>query len=313
MATRSQKIKLGIFLAAAGALFALTLLVFAGLAFLSDQHAYHVRFSESVSGLEVGAPVKLRGVRVGSVTGIQLDPEDVELVRVSLAIDAEAPVQTDAVALMMMQGITGLRFVEIQDGTGAAERLPPGSFIPAGESVFSRLTGSAEDMTVKVEQVLNNLLDLTGPLHRERVEALLDRGELMAENIDALVIELTQVAAQTHQLLRENRGHVRNTLANIDRSSHELAQVAEGAGAVISSVDTAELQATITSLAGTLATFQTLLAGMTRMLDQSSDQVQAAIYNMRLAAESFKQLGDSLQRQPSRLFFDRSPKERDLP
>jgi phospholipid/cholesterol/gamma-HCH transport system substrate-binding protein len=313
MATRSQKVKLGIFLAAAGGLFAATVLVFAGLAFLSDEETYYVRFSESVSGLEVGAPVKLRGVRVGSVTQIELDPDDVELVRVTLKVDASTPIQEDAAALMMMQGITGLRFVEIRDGTGDAPRLPPESFIPEGQSVFARLSGSAEDLALKADLVLDNLLQVTGPGGRARIDNMLARGEVMANNLDALVVELTKVATQTHALIEENRIHLRSTLANIDRTTNEIAQVASLAGGAVSEVDTAELQAAIGNMSSTLGTFQVLLTRLIQLLDHSQSEIRATIYNLRLAAEGFKQLADGLQRQPSRLFFGGSPRERDLP
>ena len=313
MATRSQKIKLGIFLAAAGALFAGTVLVFAGLAFLSDEDVYYVRFSESVSGLEVGAPVKLRGVRVGSVTNIRLDPDDIELVRVTLAIDADTPVQQDASALMMMQGITGLRFVEIRDGTGEADPLPPGSVIPEGRSVFARLSGSAEDLALKADLVLDNLLEVTGPEGRERVDRILERGEIMADNLDALLVELTLVASQTHQLIRENRVHLKSTLSNIDRTTDEIAQVAALAGGMVDDVDTSELQTAVGNMATALDTTHVLLTRLIRLMDHSEGEIRATIYNVRLAAEGLKQLADSLQRQPSRLFFGRSPRERDLP
>lgn len=62
-----------------GALFILiaSLMIFTGDALWSDRERYVVSFSESVNGLNVGAPVKMRGVQVGKVTEIlvQYQPE----------------------------------------------------------------------------------------------------------------------------------------------------------------------------------------------------------------------------------------------
>ncbi len=313
MASRSQKIKLGVFLTASSLLLAATVIVFAGLAFLTDRSTYYVQFSESVSGLDVGAPVKFRGVPVGTVEDIALDPGNVELVRVEIAVDDEVRVPEDATALLMMQGITGLRFVEIRGGTAAAEPLAPGSYITAGESVFTRLSGNAEDLALQADQLMSNLLHITGADNRERVAGMLERGDDMAEHVDELVVELTQVATQTHQLLRENRPHIRGTLANIDRTSDEVAALATQAGAMLDDMDPDTLEASVASLGETLDSLDELLGSVTRILDQSRGEIRGILHNVRLAAESFRELGESLRRQPRRLFFGGSPGERELP
>ena len=90
MATKSQKVKLGIFLIATVALFIVSLVLITGMEMWEDQDRYYIEFTESVSGLEVGAPVKLRGVGVGSVTQIRLDRENVEIVKVFTSASKKA-------------------------------------------------------------------------------------------------------------------------------------------------------------------------------------------------------------------------------
>lgn len=313
MATRSQKIKLGVFLSVSGALFAATIAVFAGLAFLTDEERYHIRFEESVTGLDVGAPVELRGVEVGSVREIGIDPDNVELVRVTIGVDADVPIREDSRALLMMQGITGLRFVEIRGGSAEADVLSPGSSIPAGESVLTRLSGSAEDLALQGDQLLTNLLHITDAENRERFARILAQGEQMTENLDALLVELTHVAGQTHRLLRENRPHIRRTLENVDRTSTEVAQFAETAGEMVERADPATLEGSVANLGEALDATEDLLERITRILDHSQGEIRGTVYNLRLAAESFRELAESLQRQPSQLFFGGSPGERELP
>lgn len=313
MATRSQKVKLGIFLTAAGALFAATVAVFAGLAFLSDEERYYVRFEESVTGLEVGAPVKLRGVQVGTVQDIELDPEDLERVRVTVSVDTDVRIPEDSRALLMMQGITGLRFVEIRGGSAEADPVPAGGTIPPGESVLTRLSGSAEDLALQGDRLLTNLLHLTDADNREQVAEVLERANATTARLEELLAELTGVAAQTHALLRENRPHIRRTLANVDRTSDEVATLAETTGEVVERVDPATLEGGIDGVTEALDSLGELIDRVTRILDHSQGEIRGTVYNLRIAAESFRELAESLQRQPSRLFFGGSPGERELP
>ena len=45
---------------------------------LSERTVYQVRFENTVSGLLPGAAVLFNGIRVGEVTGLQLDPTSAE-------------------------------------------------------------------------------------------------------------------------------------------------------------------------------------------------------------------------------------------
>lgn len=65
-----------------------------------DDIQYQVRFKESVSGLALGESVKYRGVDVGNVKVIALDPADPRMVLVTLSIRKSAPIKTDTRATL---------------------------------------------------------------------------------------------------------------------------------------------------------------------------------------------------------------------
>ena len=54
---------------------------------------YDIYFESSVTGLQVGGQVKYRGITVGEVTSISIDPTDVTRVLVTIEIEAETPVR----------------------------------------------------------------------------------------------------------------------------------------------------------------------------------------------------------------------------
>src|SRR5687768_1056923 len=80
---------------------------------ISDEETvgYLVYVPESVAGLEKGAQVKYRGVDVGSVREIALDPNNLEQVRVLLEIKKGTVVKEDATATMESQGLLGVYYV----------------------------------------------------------------------------------------------------------------------------------------------------------------------------------------------------------
>ena len=83
---------------------------------------YDIRFSGSVSGLQVGSNVSFRGVPVGEVSAVSIDPSDIERVLVTIEIPDTVPVLEGTFATLQLQGITGAVAVLLSGGTqgGAA-------------------------------------------------------------------------------------------------------------------------------------------------------------------------------------------------
>jgi len=81
MSKQANKTKIGAFVLAAIALAVAGVLIFGSGKLLRDLEKYVLYFEGSVKGLNVGAPVMFRGVKVGSVTDIMLqyNPEDLTI------------------------------------------------------------------------------------------------------------------------------------------------------------------------------------------------------------------------------------------
>ena len=88
-----------------------------------DDVLYRIHFTESVSGLTLGDPVKFRGVDVGTVKAMILDPDDPRRVQVDVRLRKEAPVKTDTKATLKLKGITGVVFIELNGGSAGAKTL----------------------------------------------------------------------------------------------------------------------------------------------------------------------------------------------
>ena len=131
-----------------------------------DDVLYRIHFDESVSGLNLGDPVKYLGVDVGLVDALAIDPEDPGQVRVDVKLKKDAPIKTDTRATLQFKGITGAYFIELKGSTEDAKTLlsvtEPGQVpeIESKKSTFNTLMeelpkvvakfSSIEDQTKKV-------------------------------------------------------------------------------------------------------------------------------------------------------------------
>ncbi|MFV9646304.1 MAG: MlaD family protein, partial [Desulfobacterales bacterium] len=72
MSKKASKTAIGGFVVGALALIVVGVLIFGSGKFLTKTQTYVMYFEGSVRGLNVGAPIVFRGVKIGSVTRIQL-------------------------------------------------------------------------------------------------------------------------------------------------------------------------------------------------------------------------------------------------
>ena len=114
-----------------------------------DDVIYRIHFPDSVSGLTAGDTVKFRGVDVGTVKSILIDPDNSRLVRVDVRLRKETPVKTDTRASLTLKGITGVVFVDLNGGDPAAKTLladTPENQVPEIPSERTGLNAMLDDL-----------------------------------------------------------------------------------------------------------------------------------------------------------------------
>lgn len=120
-----------------------------------DDVVYRIHFPDSVSGLAVGDPVKFRGVDVGSVKSMNIDPDNSRLVLVEVRLRKATPVKTDTRASLALKGITGVVFIELNGGDPAAQTLlaaTPGDKMPEIPSEKTGLKAMLDDLPKLVQK-----------------------------------------------------------------------------------------------------------------------------------------------------------------
>lgn len=171
--------------ALAAGLFLLVLMLagVAAVAWFQGDHntrvAYTVVSRSGVAGLNVKAPVKLRGVEIGKVEAIAFDPADPMQILVTIAVDPAAPVTRGTYAKLGLQGVTGLSFVDLNhDSGGDNTRLPAPARIALRPTLFDQLAASGPGLLAgfaESAQRLNRLLGDDNQVELKRSLAALGR------------------------------------------------------------------------------------------------------------------------------------------
>jgi len=142
---------------------------------------YRLEMQESIAGLSIDASVKLRGVDVGKVSKMQINPKNIEMVEVFVKIMKGIPIKEDMVAHTQMFGVTGLLSVDIEGGTNTAKTLvPTEEYIPlikTKPSFLSKLTDDLGGVSGKIEDILVQSQKLFSDHNIETMGSILDNTE----------------------------------------------------------------------------------------------------------------------------------------
>jgi phospholipid/cholesterol/gamma-HCH transport system substrate-binding protein len=193
---------------------------------------YELSSAEAVSGLNVQAAVRYKGVPVGKVTGISFDPIMPGNVLVRIAVDSNAPVSQSTFAVLGYQGVTGIAHIQLDDAGGSKAPLtgvdgePPR--IPLRPSFMGRLTDQGGKVLVQVEEATRRLNQLLAPEHQKALVGAVTRAGDAAQGVQQLTADLRAVLAgqagpgraNVPQLLQDARG----TLVSLQATSGEARQ-----------------------------------------------------------------------------------------
>ncbi len=201
-----------------------------------DSNRYLIYATDNVNGLRTSSDVLYRGVRVGRVDSISIDPSNPALVRIEVDLERGVPVRADTVAQLSPQGVTGLSVINLSGGhsTQALRALPGQSepVISYAPSVFSRLEGGLDTVTVTLSRISTRLDTLLSPANLGALAGTLRHldelsGTLAAhrDDLGATLAQLRQASAQLvalgahgEQLSTQGRA----VLAQIDVDARQL-------------------------------------------------------------------------------------------
>lgn len=205
----------------------------------AEYKRYWMYFTGSVTGLKTGSTVSYRGISVGEVLDLRIDPVNAERVRATVEILASTPVKTSTVASLEMQGLTGGAMILL---SGSSEGDPPLAKDPADDypviatapSQLERLFEGAPALVEEINLLVRQASLLLNPDNRHAIASTLQNLAAISSDLKATTPALQALVASAG-----------STVARIDR----LAADSEG-----------DIRATLTATANTIRTAEVTLA-----------------------------------------------------
>jgi phospholipid/cholesterol/gamma-HCH transport system substrate-binding protein len=235
---------------------------------------YYTYMRESVSGLSVDSAVRYRGVEVGRVKEIILDPENPEEVRLGLDIVRGTPIKEDTTAVLETQGLTGITTVNL---TGGSRDAPP---LTAKANQKYPVIKSAPSLFTRLDSALSRILaDESLPTLLPNLNSLVDdaRGVVDVKSRADLKRILADLAQVTH-ILSARQAQLDHSLVKADEALERFASLGKNMDEELPEI-IAQAKAGIRSfqnmnqeLARAGASFESALDGNRSNIDQFTGQ-----------------------------------------
>ena len=179
---------------------------------------YELTGRVSLTGLQPQASVRYRGVPVGKVTRIGLNPTDRTQVLVRIAVEEFAPVNASTFASLGYQGITGLAYVQLDDNGEPNPGAPTGP-IPLKPALMTKLTDQGERILGQLSESSERFNELLSPVNQKTLITAVD-------NIGKAAADLQQLTALVRQTWPDMANNSRDTLDTVKATALRLSDSA---------------------------------------------------------------------------------------
>jgi phospholipid/cholesterol/gamma-HCH transport system substrate-binding protein len=235
----SKELKVGAAIVLAAVALFVGIRFFQNLPLFESTYTLYAKFDDA-NGLVSGNPVRMKGVNVGSVESVDLDPKS-QTVRVQLRLKPDSYVPKGSHAKVSGFSALGGVHVTILPGPRDNPRLPPGTTLspPETTSSLSRLTEQAPVLINKTDSVLTSansslaalrqqLQSPDSDLRRSLASVRKITGDLESvtdaekETIRALLQDLRSVSSDLEAFMEENGDSLDVAVRRLNRSLDRL-------------------------------------------------------------------------------------------
>lgn len=248
---------------------------------------YYTTFSD-VTSLSVSSDVLVNGYKVGAVTEIRLNPEDVKAMDVYFRIDGEIGIPKDAVVLMKNDGLMGGRVLSLvfdkhcQNGDCAVN----GSKLPNKIVGLLGSMVSTDEVNTYMDGATKSARDLIQDLGKDGNNTKID---LIIRNLEGTLANMNAMTMTFNKLMVQSQSNIAGMAANMNKITKNLA----------------DNNAVITSMLGNLNTTSQQLASAdisktinktNGMIESSTASVKKLEQTLDASTATMKQLDDLLKK-----------------
>tara|TARA_R110002110_G_scaffold415561_2_gene650989 strand:+ start:221696 stop:222658 length:963 start_codon:yes stop_codon:yes gene_type:complete len=318
MSEKPHTVALGAFVLGALLIVITTVLFVIGSGLGGDRRTVVMVFDGSVKGLNVGAPIALRGLQVGQVTGIELilDSDNEQLIMLVEAefnrenIRHKGNLSGDLTEELISRGLraqlnsqsllTGLLYVQLDFHPNTELELvdieSPYLQIPTIPTDLERITRKLQDIDFSrlADNVGSVVQSIDGVLGSENFQAL--PGSIR-QTMDSLTALSTQMSAQLQVSMPKLDSVLDGANTTLTTANTELPQLSE------------LVQKNLLLLDKGLAAFENTMSEIDGLVSYDSATVYSlnrALEELTLAGEALQQLARTIEEQPEALLRGKS-------
>jgi phospholipid/cholesterol/gamma-HCH transport system substrate-binding protein len=298
METKPNYVLVGAFVIVLSAAIVIIVLWLFGYRANESYKTYLILTKYSVNGLSQNSLVKYKGVDVGSVEKIDIDPDNPEIVRIFIKVKSSIPIKTDTVATVSAQGLTGLASIDLTGGTKNAPLLESVDHheYPIIKSRMSELQ--------KISQALPSVLESANTLIK-------NMSEVFNENNRQ---QISSILSNTDKSSKELYVYLNNLNATLNRANEAIESIKQaGQNAQVAFLSTNKL---IESLQESSKNLTQISISLNQLINENKNQVNyfthESLYNLNKLIEEVNKttkatnsIIDELQSNPSYILYGR--------
>ncbi|AYF20028.1 MlaD family protein [Vibrio parahaemolyticus] len=311
--------KLGLFVVSALVSLFVVLFILGGRSLFEPKIIVETYFDESVSGLEVGAPVRFRGITAGEVVSIELSDALYEAAvprenRKSYVVvrseitgakrtieewnrSIEISIERGLRATTQLAGITGQQYLSF-DYTSMDEGLsfnwkPNYPYVPSTKSSAGKIVSGVQSLIARLDEAdINTLVANINML----IETL--NQSISALDADALNAQLLALLINSNQMVKSVDGVISDP--EVKEIVSSLAQISKSLNSSLK--DKGDINKLIKDLDRAAVRLDVIMA------DNQSD-INYVIKDLRVTVENLKSFSETLKNQPSSIIFSSEPEK----
>lgn len=259
---------------------------------------YEIITRQAVSGLNLQAAVRYKGIKVGNVTDIDFDPAQPGQIILRLEVMPDTPVTAATFATLGYQGVTGIAFVQLDedDKHPAAGRALSGSDggitrIPMRPGALQNLEQRGMAILSQAEELTRRLNQLLAPENQQKLMRTVEMAGKAAEQWSQVPAQLEPGLKQLPVVLLQ----ARNTLNGMEQLSAQATQLSGNLNNL-----TLQLQAKD----GPLYRFSQTMDLLNQNLQgETLPRLNQLSQDARTSLRSVGQTADQLRERPQSLLF----------
>ena len=276
----------------------------------NDYEEFDIYFQGSVAGLYKDGTVFYLGIPVGKIVEIALAPDDPRKIRVAIRVRDEVPVLEGSRAVLEVQGLTGIAYIEIRGGEPGSPRLLPKEDEPRAViltefSPFQELLQETPNLVNETILTVASIRRVFNDENAKNISEILSNANTLSSDLIVATGKLDYTIAEVNAMLDKVD---EASLAVDDFATTGQAFFDENGDALVAEFKATTPSATklLTRIDGLVAANQNAISGFT---NGTLPEVSRMVQDLRHAAQALDAITRKLEENPSGFLLGKSGPE----